>query len=170
VTGAVRALVYSVPDVGVVVHAFNIGAGACDCGKGGEAARVVLERWAASVEKVSSWIAPECRARRSDALVGEDLAVDDATRGVGIFLTSDRAICLVPASRLAARPSQRTPSRRPVRRGGGRGLGRKALAADENRGRQAPKRGIGHLRPVAARAPSACGPATSVSSQGSWFD
>jgi hypothetical protein len=33
VTGAVRALVYPVPDVGVVVHAFNIGAATCGWGK-----------------------------------------------------------------------------------------------------------------------------------------
>ena len=32
-TGAVRALVYPVPDVGVVVHAFNIGAATCGWGK-----------------------------------------------------------------------------------------------------------------------------------------
>jgi hypothetical protein len=29
----------------VVVHAFNLGAATCGWGKGGEAARVVLERW-----------------------------------------------------------------------------------------------------------------------------
>jgi len=44
VTGAVRALVYPVPEVGVVVHAFNIRAATCGWGKGGEAAPVVLER------------------------------------------------------------------------------------------------------------------------------
>ena len=32
-TGAVRALVYPVPDVGVVVHTFNIGAATCGWGK-----------------------------------------------------------------------------------------------------------------------------------------
>ena len=59
VTGAVRALVYPVPEVGVVVHAFNIGAATCGWGKGDEAARVVLERWAASVEiHLQFWTAP----------------------------------------------------------------------------------------------------------------
>jgi len=55
--------------------------------KGGEAARVVLERMGRfSGEGLQFWIGAECRARRSDVLVGEDLAVDDATRGVRIFL------------------------------------------------------------------------------------
>jgi len=59
VTGAVRALVYPVPEVGVVVHAFNIGAATCGWGKGGEAARVVLERMGRfSGEGLQFWIAP----------------------------------------------------------------------------------------------------------------
>jgi len=59
VTGAVRALVYPVPEVGVVVHAFNIGAATCGWGKDVKGSRVVLERWAASVEiHLQFWIAP----------------------------------------------------------------------------------------------------------------
>jgi len=117
VTGAVRALVYPVPEVGVVVHAFNIGAATCGWGKGGEAARVVLER----VGRFGGDSSPildcaECRARRSDVLVGEDLAVDDATRGVRIFLRRmslprDWPLDLRSASRPVVRSTRRTSRR-----------------------------------------------------------